>query len=41
MYAVEMLGIVKRYPLTLAVDNVDFNMKKGEIHSLLGENGAG
>lgn len=41
MNVVEMLGIVKEYPLVRAIDNVNFNLKKAEIHSLLGENGAG
>ncbi|MCB9456983.1 MAG: ABC transporter ATP-binding protein [Anaerolineaceae bacterium] len=36
-----MQGIVKRFPGVLAVDNVDFEVKAGEIHALLGENGAG
>jgi len=40
-YAVEMRGIVKRFPGVLAVDNVDFDLRAGEIHALLGENGAG
>jgi simple sugar transport system ATP-binding protein len=39
--AVEMRGIVKRFPGVLAVDNVDFDLRVGEIHALLGENGAG
>lgn len=39
--AVEMRGIVKRFPGVLAVDNVDFDLRAGEIHALLGENGAG
>jgi len=34
-------GITKRFPGVLANDKVDFDLKKGEIHSLLGENGAG
>lgn len=38
---VEMLGIVKRFPGVLANDHVDFELRKGEIHALLGENGAG
>ncbi|MFA7169089.1 MAG: ABC transporter ATP-binding protein [Sphaerochaetaceae bacterium] len=38
---VEMRGIVKQYPLVRAVDHVDFSVHCGEIHSLLGENGAG
>jgi ABC-type uncharacterized transport system ATPase subunit len=40
-YAVEMRGIVKRFPGVLAVDRVDFDLRAGEIHALLGENGAG
>lgn len=39
--AVEMRGIVKKFPGVLANDHVDFDLKKGEIHALLGENGAG
>jgi ABC-type uncharacterized transport system ATPase subunit len=38
---VEMRGIVKRFPGVLANDHVDFELKRGEIHALLGENGAG
>ncbi|MGH2621919.1 MAG: ABC transporter ATP-binding protein [Anaerolineales bacterium] len=38
---VEMRGIVKRFPGVLANDNVDFDLRPGEIHGLLGENGAG
>ena len=37
----EMRGIVKRFPGVLACDNVDFDIKAGEVHALLGENGAG
>jgi simple sugar transport system ATP-binding protein len=39
--AVEMCGIVKRFPGVLANDQVDFELRRGEIHALLGENGAG
>src|SRR3970040_940238 len=39
--AVEMRGIVKRFPGVLANDRVDFDLRQGEIHALLGENGAG
>ncbi|MCJ7530380.1 MAG: ABC transporter ATP-binding protein [Anaerolineales bacterium] len=39
--AVEMQGIVKRFPGVLANDHVDFTLRQGEIHTLLGENGAG
>ncbi len=38
---VTMRGIVKRFPGVLANDNVDFDLRRGEIHALLGENGAG
>jgi len=33
--------ISKRFPGTIANDHIDFDLKKGEIHALLGENGAG
>ncbi len=39
--AVEMRGIVKRFPGVVANDQVDFELRPGEIHGLLGENGAG
>ena len=39
--AVEMRGIVKRFPGLVANDDVDFDLRAGEIHALLGENGAG
>ncbi len=39
--AVEMRGIVKRFPGVLANDQVDFDLRVGEVHALLGENGAG
>lgn len=38
---VEMRGICKQFPGTIANDNVDFEAYPGEIHALLGENGAG
>jgi simple sugar transport system ATP-binding protein len=38
---VSMRGIVKRFPGVLANDKVDFELRRGEIHALLGENGAG
>ena len=40
-YAVEMLGITKRFPGIIANDNITLQLRKGEIHALLGENGAG
>ena len=36
-----MRGICKQFPGTKALDNVDFTLRKGEIHALMGENGAG
>jgi ABC-type uncharacterized transport system ATPase subunit len=39
--AVEMRGIVKRFPGVVANDEVDLTVHPGEIHALLGENGAG
>lgn len=40
-YIIEMLGIRKEFPGVLANDNVNLQLKKGEILALLGENGAG
>jgi len=37
----ELKGVVKDYPGVRALDHVDFTMKKGETHVLVGENGAG
>lgn len=37
----EAKGITKQFPGVLANDHVDFDLRKGEIHALLGENGAG
>ena len=36
-----MIGITKRFPGIVANDNITLQLKKGEIHALLGENGAG
>ena len=40
-YIIEMLGITKEFPGIKANDNITLQLKKGEIHALLGENGAG
>ena len=40
-YVVEMLNITKVFPGIVANDNITLQLKKGEIHALLGENGAG
>src|SRR5256886_10144038 len=37
----ELRGITKQFPGVLANDNVDFDLRRGEVHALLGENGAG
>ncbi len=39
--ALEMRGITKRYPGVLANNDIDLDVRPGEIHALLGENGAG
>lgn len=40
-YILELKGITKTFPGVKALDNVCFNLKRGEIHALIGENGAG
>ncbi|SER52077.1 simple sugar transport system ATP-binding protein [Lachnobacterium bovis] len=40
-YVIEMLGISKYFPGIKANDNITLQLKRGEIHALLGENGAG
>ncbi|OGO26009.1 MAG: ABC transporter [Chloroflexi bacterium RBG_16_51_16] len=39
--ALKMVGITKRFPGVLANDQINFEVKAGEVHGLLGENGAG
>ena len=40
-YAIEMLNITKTFGTLIANDNITLQLKKGEIHAILGENGAG
>ncbi len=40
-FSVEMLNITKKFSNVIANDNISIQVKKGEIHALLGENGAG
>lgn len=40
-HVVLMRSITKRFPGVIANDKVDFDLRKGEVHALLGENGAG
>ncbi|WP_226667816.1 sugar ABC transporter ATP-binding protein [Metabacillus litoralis] len=40
-YVLELKGITKEFPGVKALDNVHFKLKAGEIHALMGENGAG
>jgi len=38
---VNMLGIAKSFPGVVALEDVNFSLRRGEIHALVGENGAG
>lgn len=40
-YALEMIDICKSFGSTVALSNVDLQVKKGTIHGLIGQNGAG
>ena len=40
-YLLQLRGITKLFPGVTALDGVDFQLKRGEIHALMGENGAG
>ena len=40
-YVIEMRNITKEFPGIIANDNITLQLKRGEIHALLGENGAG
>ena len=41
VYLLEMLNISKRFPGVQALNNVNFRVKRGTVHALVGENGAG
>ena len=41
VYVLELKGVSKKFPGVKALDSVDFKLKAGEIHALMGENGAG
>ncbi len=40
-YILELENVSKTFPGVKALNNINFNLKKGEVHSLVGENGAG
>ena len=40
-YVLEIEGLTKRFPGTLALDNVQLKIRRGTVHALAGENGAG
>jgi ribose transport system ATP-binding protein len=41
MNIIETVNLCKEFPGVQALDNVDFMLRKGEVHALVGENGAG
>ncbi|MHB8276296.1 MAG: sugar ABC transporter ATP-binding protein [Candidatus Humimicrobiaceae bacterium] len=40
-YILKAVNISKHYPGVIALDQINFDLKKGEVHALIGENGAG
>jgi methyl-galactoside transport system ATP-binding protein len=40
-YALEMIGVTKRFPGVTALDDVTLRVRRGTVHALIGENGAG
>ena len=41
MLAIQVRGLIKKYPKKIAVDGIDLEVRSGEIFALLGPNGAG
>ena len=41
MLAIQVRGLIKKYPKKIAVDGIDLEVRAGEIFALLGPNGAG
>ena len=39
--SIELRGITKRFGALIANDSIDLKVARGEIHAILGENGAG
>jgi len=40
-YLLEVKNLTKTFAGTVALDEIDFCLKKGEVHAIVGENGAG
>jgi ribose transport system ATP-binding protein len=40
-FLLDIVGLTKRFTGTLALDHVDFSVRRSEVHALLGQNGAG
>ena len=40
-YCLEVLNITKKFPGVIANNDISFGIKQGEVHGLIGENGAG
>ena len=40
-HILEIKNVTKRYPGVVALDNVSLSVRRGEVHALVGENGAG
>lgn len=40
-YAIETIGLGKRFPGVIANDDINLKIQKGKVHAVVGENGAG